>query len=396
MHEFEKKIIKELEPQKTDLSIIKELEQIMKKDKIQAKVILGGSLAQQTNIKGDSDIDLFIQFKEPKNISQKLEQIIKKTKKPYQKIKGSRDYYQIKQQNTTIELVPVLEITNSKQAQTIVDVSPLHVAYFNKHANQEIREQIRLVKKFCKSNHVYGAESHIKGLSGHTINLLMLKYKTFQEFIKQAAKWKDKTIIDLEKHHKDPLMVLNESKTQSPLIIIDPVQKNRNAAAALSLEKFEDIKKIAQKYQKEPSQKYFQEQPIPKAQITITITMKQGKKDVEGNKIIKIANHITRELKKHEFEPINKNYFKQNIAYININTKHKELPKTQTIKGPKTDMGQAYIQKFKEKYKNTQIKNETYTATIKRKYQKPITLIKKILESKKIKETVKEIKIHEE
>ena len=47
-------------------------------------------------------------------------------------------------------------------------------------------------------------------------------------------------------------MELNKSKQQGPLIVIDPVQKDRNAAAALNHEKFEIIKKTAKQFLKKP------------------------------------------------------------------------------------------------------------------------------------------------
>ncbi len=383
------KLKEKLKPEKQDLTIIKQLQETLDKQKIKAKVMLGGSLAQKTNLKGDSDIDLFVKFKEDKNTSDKLEKAIKQLKYPYERIKGSRDYFQIQKQ-TTIEAVPVLEIENHKQAKTIVDVSPLHVAYFNKHANDHLRGEVRLVKQFCKANNVYGAESHIKGLSGHTINLLMLKYKTFNNFITQVTKWKPKVVIDLEKHHKHPELVLNQSKIESPLIIVDPVQPNRNAAAALSQEKFDELIQTAKKYKKNPSEKFFEKQPIPKAHITIKLELKEGKKDIQGSKIVKIKEYIDENLKKEEFKPNSKLYFNDKTATITINPLPKKHEPERIIQGPFMEMMQ-HTTKFKEKYKKTYVKNNRLNAKIKRKYLKPEELVEELLKKKYVKEKAKKI-----
>ena len=383
------KIKKKLKPKQIDLSIIQQLQQSLDKLKIKAKVMLGGSLAQKTNLKGDSDVDLFVKFENDNQISDKLEKAIKKLNEKYTRIKGSRDYFQIHKE-ITIETVPVLEIKDHKQAKTIVDVSPLHVEYFNKHADDLLRDEIRLVKQFCKSNYIYGAESHIKGLSGHTINLLMLKYKTFQNFIENTAKWKPKVVIDLEKHHKHPQLVLNQSKLESPLILIDPVQPNRNAAAAFSQEKFDELVEISKKFKKQPSEKYFEKQPLPKADINLKIELKDGKKDIEGSKIVKIKNYIDEELKKAEFKPNSKIYFDQNKAVIQINPTPKKHSKTQIIQGPFNDMVE-HIAKFKEKYKNTYVKKDRINAKIQRKYTEPKKLVETLINKKQVKEKAKKI-----
>lgn len=390
--DFLQQLKKELKPKYEEPKIVHELQQSLNELKIDAKTMLGGSVAQKTNIKGNFDADIFVKFKETTNISDKLEQAIKKLKKPYTRIKGSRDYFQI-HADITIEAVPVLDIKNYKEAKTVVDVSPLHVEYFNKHANDQIRDEIRLVKAFCKANQLYGAESHIKGLSGHVINLLMLKYKTFQEFIKNTAKWKQKTIIDLEKHHKDPLMILNTSKTTGPLIVIDPVQKNRNAAAALSQQKFEELIKTAKQYKKNPSKQFFE--PIqPKNGIQITFELLDGKKDVTGSKIIKIKNYLEQKLKKHDFEPNTKIIFYENRAILTLNPDPKQLGDEKIIKGPPKEMLE-HTKKFKEKYKNTTIKENNVVAITKRKYKEPLKLIKDLLTHKYVTTKTKKIMIED-
>ena len=67
---------------------------------------------------------------------------------------------------------------------------------------------------------------------------------------------------------------MNKSKTQSPLIIVDPVQPDRNASAAVSREKFGVFKHKAKKFLERPGEKFFE---IKK--LSIKELKNKGKKD---------------------------------------------------------------------------------------------------------------------
>ena len=76
--------------------------------------------------------------------------------------------------------------------------------------------------------------------------------------------WKDKVIIDPENYYKgrNILDEMNKSKTYSPIVIIDPVQAERNAAAALSIEKFESFKAASLQFLRNPSVKFFEKEEM--------------------------------------------------------------------------------------------------------------------------------------
>ena len=67
-----------------------------------------------------------------------------------------------------------------------------------------------------------------------------------------------KEVIKPFNYDKEVLKEMNKSKIVSPLIIVDPVQKERNAAAALNKEKFELFKIICKRFLKEKSPDYFE------------------------------------------------------------------------------------------------------------------------------------------
>ena len=76
--------------------------------------------------------------------------------------------------------------------------------------------------------------------------------------LKASQKWGRKTIIDFHDFHKGrALENLNKAKLYSPLVVIDPILPERNAAAALSKEKLLDFIESARKFFETPSEKYF-------------------------------------------------------------------------------------------------------------------------------------------
>ena len=378
----------------------------LKAEKIDAKAELGGSLAKGTNLKNQYDADIFVRFSNKyadKNISEPLKKLLKKLKVKFEEVHGSRDYFQIKNE-ITYEIVPVMYVETYKDAKNVVDMSPLHVKYFEqKVKDEQTRDDIRLTKQFMKSAKAYGAESYIQGFSGHVVDLLIIKYGSFQELIKAAAKWKNKTIIDIEKYHKFPEMSLNASKIQGPLIIVDPVQKNRNAAAAVSQESYDKFKKNAKDFLKKPSEEFFKikniqeeidENKNKKGRLCVLeVTPLTGKKDVIGSKVLKIKEYLDEQLTKNDFKTIwtewDFNEKKSTLAWL---IKNEKLSETIILEGPTTDMKE-HIQEFKKKHKNTKTSKERIYAEEKRRYFDPKELLKDFIEKKYVQERCKKISL---
>ncbi len=210
-----------------------------------AKAVLGGSAAKGTRLKGMYDIDIFVCFNYKKyvakheELSNILEKALKKSFKGVKRIHGSRDYFHIKKNGVIFEIVPILDVKNVSQAKNIMDVSPHHVKWVTKNLKKE--DEVRLLKAFCMSHDVYGAESYIRGFSGYACEVLIVNYGSFMKLIRAAAKWGDKEIIDVKKYYKrkNALDHVNKSKTHGPLVLIDPVQASRNVTAALEKKKFD-------------------------------------------------------------------------------------------------------------------------------------------------------------
>jgi len=69
-----------------------------------------------------------------KELSDLLEKKLKSAfkSKKISRLHGSRDYFQIKENDFTTEIIPILDIKKAEQAEKITDVSPLHAEWVNK------------------------------------------------------------------------------------------------------------------------------------------------------------------------------------------------------------------------------------------------------------------------
>lgn len=309
-----------------------------------AQPMLGGSIAKGTWLSGNNDIDIYVRFNKEyaeKDISKLLENSLKGFKN-LKKVHGSRDYFQIDNDGLIVELIPILRIDSPTEAKNITDISPLHVEWVTKalFKKPNLADDVRLAKSFLDAAGVYGAESYIHGFSGYSVEILIIHYGGFEKFLKAASKWKGKTIIDTANYYKDsPLKHLNESKIMGNLILIDPVQKERNAASSVSFESFELLVKAAKKYLIRPSLSFFEKKKVNVTQLkkngylVISLTAMEGSDDVIGTKLYKCYHYFLQILT--EFGVKDSGFdFDGKKALIWIKPVNKKLPKKKRHYGP--------------------------------------------------------------
>jgi tRNA nucleotidyltransferase (CCA-adding enzyme) len=348
----------------------------LKKLMIIAEVFIGGSLAKDTIVKKDKfDVDIFIRFDKKYNekiISETLEKILGKKAK---KIHGSRDYFQIQIEDINIELIPVIKINKPEEATNVTDLSYFHVKYIldKIQKNKRLPDEIKLAKVFAYSQDCYGAESYIKGFSGYSLELLICHYGSFLEMISNISKSKERIIIDDSKFYRDNkeiLKNLNESKIMSPIILIDPTYKDRNALAGLSEETFIKFKESCINFIKNPDHQSFKKKDIleelnKKYSDVLVIIIKNNKQkgDIGGTKSKKFFNFFINQLDK-EFN-IDKKEFcyneEKNIAYFFIVIKKKM---DELKKGPPINFIEN-LKKFKKIHPDSYIKNKISYVKIK-------------------------------
>jgi tRNA nucleotidyltransferase (CCA-adding enzyme) len=414
----EEKILKEqlsiITPSATELKILDEIvRDILSRLNSQlkdAKAMIGGSFAKNTIIKKNVyDLDIFVKFNYEKykmknlQISDILLGALKKLNGnklfTIEVLHGSRDYFRIHLKKKTgisipvyIEIVPVLDIKKAQDALNITDISPLHVLYVLEKIRKkpELADSIRLAKSFCYGQSCYGAESYIHGFSGYCLEILCIHFGSFQNLLKAANKWnaKNKIIIDPAYFYrnKDIMIEMNEAKIISPMILIDPVQSDRNAAAALNEEKLRIFMKAAQEFLKNPSLKFFIKKEISKEEMqkfakakkmplfVIRARSSKEKEDVAGAKLFKIFN-ILLERFNNEGKAEGKwryNMEKREAEFFFLFKPEKKIE----IKGPPVKLKEN-AEAFKKKWLNAFIKSGNLYAHRKNKSIKEIISLPK-------------------
>ena len=406
-------VLKDIQPDKYyEKEIFSRINYIIKKinqNKKNIKAILGGSGAKGTWLK-TFDADIFVlfdyaNFKEQSDkLSDTLEKILKKKFRNVARLHGSRDYFQIKQGKFTFEIIPILKIKKAEQAKNITDVSPLHSKWVSKY--MPLVNEMKLTKQFCQAQNVYGAESYIRGFSGYICEILTVHYGSFLNLMGNAAKWPEKVVVDVEKYYKgkDVFKIINTSKLVSPLIVIDPVQRNRNAAAALSQEKFEAFKKAAKELLENHSKEFFAKKDMKslflsqktkdKKLVILEASPISGKIDVIGSKFLKIYEFFSGELKKQSFRVISSDWDwdKKHSAYFYFLLGRRALSKMVEIEGPPIKI-KIHADNFRKIHKKTFIRSGKIFANEPRHYQKPEDLLKSLAKAQFVREKCKSINL---
>lgn len=298
------------------------LEKELKSKKIKADVFVGGSFAKGTLIKGNEyDIDVFVRFDLKYNdLSEILIPIVESVGKKLGRksliVHGSRDYGQISDGSITFEIIPVFKIKKQSEARNVTDLSYFHVNYIKKKLkDKKLVREILLAKAFCKANGFYGAESYIGGFSGYALECLILHYKSFDKMLKGLANIieGDRVVIDIEKKYKtgkNVFIEMNESKLKSPVVLIDPTWKERNALAGLSFDTFRKFQGAAKAFLKKPSNEFFEQKKFDEIDINryaenkkaelVKVKLETDRQagDIAGTKMKKFACFLKDEIEK--------------------------------------------------------------------------------------------------
>lgn len=398
MEDFLKKILKKIKPSEKERKeaekAINEVKRIFEENNIE--IFVGGSFGKDTWLSGDYDIDLFALFEKEDRISDKVEEVLKKNNLNYLRVKGSRDYFKLFYNKYEFEIVPILKIKDISEAKNVTDFSPFHVKYVLDHTDEEMRDNIRLLKAFMKANNIYGAESYIKGFSGYSAELLIIYYKNFMNLIQSSINWKPKLFIDIGGYYKDvkeAIKNLGKDKSKSPIILIDPVNKYRNALASLSTQKFSEFIFSSYKFLKdEDKEKYFirkikkEEEMIERAKkynVNLLIVEGEGKgesKDIKNTKLLKFFQFLINQIEINGFYVLNYYIeFEKEKGYLYIFFYPKKLPNYEIRKGPIVWYKKSF-EEFYEKHKNEElfIRNSRIYSISERKYKEINDIIKNI------------------
>lgn len=219
---------------------------------INATPVLVGSVAKHTNLK-NADLDIFIVFgreysiREMESIGLRIgHEVLPGGVERY----AEHPYVSGYSGPRKIDIVPCFQIESNAKIISSVDRTPLHTEYVLSKLPAAKRRDVLLLKLFMKSVGVYGSEIKTRGFSGYVCELLVISLGGFESVLKFFAETRGRILIPRESHLA--------SRFDSPMIIEDPTDITRNAAAAVSMENISRMRIESKLYLESPSEKYFE------------------------------------------------------------------------------------------------------------------------------------------
>jgi len=291
---------------------------LLEKLGISADVIIAGSLAKRTMVKGQSDIDIFIRLSTDYSKEYLKTVILSLGEELFGRDRiiiryAEHPYIEVLYNNLRFSVVPAYKVEKNNW-KSPVDRTYYHLLYIKekfKH-RRHLCDDVVFLKTFLKKLGIYGAEIYTKGFSGYLCELLILNYNGFVNLIKAVAeRWRPPIIIDIEGFYRKPYTDAIKL-FKSPFIVIDPVDKGRNVAAVVStksLMKFISASKILLNH---PNKVFFDLQypphrrktGIPEGIHILAIKIKHGYSipDILYSQVEKVMNKIRRQLESNGFK----------------------------------------------------------------------------------------------
>lgn len=240
-------------------TIQREVEDILARSGIQAKVSLQGSFARGTWISQEADLDIFAGF--PPTIEREVwvEEVLPAMRKSFSRYRvveryAEHPFLEFRIDGVRVNIVPSYDVKRGEW-KSATDRTPYHTEFMQTHLTPELRREARLLKKFAKGTGTYGAEIKIGGFSGMLIDTLVLYYQSFMETIKHASSWSNGTRLEVGK--PEGVVSPKEKDPNVDLVVIDPVDPNRNLAAAVRPDKLWNFVAAGREFQRNPGLWYF-------------------------------------------------------------------------------------------------------------------------------------------
>jgi len=218
-------------------------------------VEIGGSYAKGTWLQGEVDLDIFVKLKNDtdektfESVGKKIGFDALKKFKPYVRY-SDHPYVEASVKGTLVNVVPCYDV-QAGQWKSAADRSSFHTKFILQSLEQAKKDEVRLLKKFLTAMGIYGAEIAKEGFGGYVAEVLVLHYGSFLGVLEAASNFVQNQIIG------NPT-----KKFETPLVIIDPIDSNRNLGTAISAESVGKFVLSARSFLKKPSLSFFKPKPL--------------------------------------------------------------------------------------------------------------------------------------
>ncbi len=345
------------------------IKQIMSIKGSHVKAELGGSLSRNTHLKGDRDIDIFVFYPaelDRKSFEKESLALGKKAfrGKQFEIAYAEHPYARGVMDGYDVEIVPSYCIEDTSALKSSVDRSSFHTRYLKKRLSESHRKGTRLLKAFLKGINAYGADTRQTSFSGYLCELLVLNFGSFEGVLESARQWGLGTAIDIEFGRFEA--ELGKMFPCSALIVVDPTDKNRNVAAAVSKNQFARFVAASREYLKSPSLDFFfpkKPKPLPPKKVRfhcleedlVVFKAPYPKgvfSDTAWGQFKRIAKKLSSSLEQHGFTVYRAEAWtdEKKLVFFFFDLEANELERTVLVRGPEVFM-EAPSARFLEKHK---------------------------------------------
>ncbi|MGI0017275.1 MAG: CCA tRNA nucleotidyltransferase [Nitrosotalea sp.] len=213
-------------------------------------VELGGSFAKGTWLKGKLDLDIFVKIKKDtdekqfEKIGREIGFSSMKKFHPYVRY-SEHPYVEAVVEGTKVNVVPCYDVEKG-QWKSAADRSSFHTRFILEKLDEEKKNEVRLLKKFLRGIDIYGAEIAKEGFGGYVSEVLIYHYGSFMKVLEAAANFAQGQVIGSP-----------TKKFETALVLIDPIDSNRNLGTAISAQNCGKFILAARAYLKKPSLVFF-------------------------------------------------------------------------------------------------------------------------------------------
>ena len=400
MQEVLDSVLRKIKPtQKEEEQVKKFVDELLRV----AKTVTGldcvvvGSIGKFTWITGDHDIDVFVMF--PRDASRESlekngldfgEKIVRHMKGMPKVKYAEHPYTSATIKGYKVDIVPCYRMEKGGHVQSAVDRSPLHLHYVLSHLSPRMHDQVRLLKQFCKGSGVYGSDAKHMGFSGYICELLIMYYQNFENAVKAAASWAAPQIVDV-------IGFTDKTKfPNQPLIIVDPVDLGRNAAAVVSTESFLKFVIACKQFVTEPRASFFvSSEPKPLTPKQTKYLANRGTRffclsfrtpdiidDVLYPQVRKASKRITNLMRHNEFSVLRSNDFVSgNTVYFIFELEIFSLPPINNQEGPPV-FSKHHTAEFLSKYRGKNfvyVEGNNLVTEVKRSFHNPASMLSAFL-----------------
>ncbi len=227
---------------------------------VEAIVRLEGSLAKDTWLREDPDVDVFMRLPTTiprKSLGEIALRVAKAATEGAKQVErfAEHPYLEAFMDGVRVNIVPCYDAKPGEWLSA-TDRTPYHTDFINEHLKKSQRTEVRLLKRYMKGIGVYGAEIKIGGFSGYLCELLVLHYGSFAKVLESFSDNAARRAVDMQDYYKDRQKEL-ALLFPEPLVVVDPVDRARNVASAVQPPRLHTFIAANRVFLSEPNEEFF-------------------------------------------------------------------------------------------------------------------------------------------